>query len=160
MRAKDQGSSGSVIAPLVGLSVGLLALGGSIEIARMAEQLGPKVGDQVAFGLDTRSQIVSKEILAVARADGSACRLDIALMQKSGGSLIVEERGPGSPRLYRVHWSGRATAADGGNCGSAVDLRLNDGQLATLAEAAGGYGLTRRRLVLSTPWATAGASVP
>lgn len=148
-----------MIAPLVGLSVGLLALGGSMEIARMAERFGPRVGDQVAFGLDTRSQIPSQETLAVVRADGSACRLDIALMQKSGGNLIVEERGPGPQRLYRVHWLGRATADDG-NCGAAVDLRLNDGQIATLAEAAGGYGLSRRRLVLSTPWATAGASVP
>ena len=160
MRAKDQGSIGSMIAPLVGLSVGLLVLGGSIEIARMAEQLGPKVGDQVAFGLDARSQIASQETLAVTRADGSPCRLDIAMMQKSGGSLIVEERGPGPQRMYRIHWSGRNTAADDGNCGASVDLRLNDGQIATLAEAVGGYGLVRRRLVLSTPWATAGASVP
>ena len=149
-----------MIAPVVGMAVGLLALGGSIEIARMTDQFGPKVGDQVAFGLDARSQVASQETLAVTRTDGAACKLDIALMQQFGGSLIVEERGPGPQRLYRVHWSGRATAAGGGNCGASVDLRLNDRQIGTLAEAAGGYGLTRRRLVLSTPWATAGASVP
>lgn len=160
MRAKDQGSSGSIIAALVGLTVGLLALGGSIEIARMAAQIGPKVGDQVVFGLDRKSQVASKEVLTVTRTVGSSCRLDIALIQQFGGSLIVEERGPGPQRLYRVHWSGRATAAGGGNCGTAADLRLNETQLATLAEAAGGYGLSRSRLLLSTPWATAGASVP
>ena len=160
MRAKDRRSGGALVAPLVAMILGLVALGGTMEMFHRADRLGARVGDQIAFDLDPKSHVAIQERLAVDRSDGTRCVLDIEVMQNSGGSLIVEERGAEPKRLYRVHWSGRQTSTDGANCGSSADLRMTDPDIATLAEAAGGYGLTRRRLVLTTPWVSAGASRP
>jgi hypothetical protein len=144
MRTDDRKSS-NILGPL--LLTGALALAGvvgAIDLVRAVADLGPRVGDVLAFRTGHSPAINMNARLDVARADQGTCRLDIGVLRLTGGSMVVEQRQPGMPRLYRVHWSGPRTSTDGGNCGVSADLRLRDADMEILALAAGGYGLGRR----------------
>jgi hypothetical protein len=141
------------------MAIGLLALGTVLDLARHIPRLGPVVGDIVAFTPTEARLMDANARIAATRADGSRCTLDAAVMRKTGGSLVVEERHPGLPRTYRAHWSGLRSAADGSDCGSAADLTLRVDDLAALAVAAGGWGVPRQRSGLFASWSGAN-SVP
>jgi hypothetical protein len=74
--------------------------------------------------------------------------LDLATMQKSGGSLVLERRGSEPDRLYRAHWSGLRTSQDAEDCGSQADLVLSRTDIDTLATAAGGFGVDHTSVLL------------
>jgi len=102
-----------------------------------AAEVGPGVGDMVIFKTDATAPFGSPERLVASRQLQASCVLDIGMMQKSGGSLVVEERGAVSANYYRVHWAGPRTSEDATNCGADADLVLSKSDLNSLLTATG-----------------------
>jgi hypothetical protein len=118
----------------------LAAASGVASLARQVAELGPQVGDMVAFNPARPSPFDGTTHLTAVRPNRETCVLDMAVLQRSGGSLVVEERGAGPNRFYRLHWAGPRTSDDATNCGSDADLRLSQTDMNTIAMAASGFG--------------------
>lgn len=143
MRTDHGKTSGGVLtALLLAAVVSLSGVAGAMKLAQTAVNLDPGVGDIIAFDTkaaisdDTQSQTV------VARDGEGECMLDLDTLHKTGGSLIVEERAPGDPAAYQVHWAGKRSSPGWYDCGSSAELTLDDANLDVLAIAAGGWGPT------------------
>jgi hypothetical protein len=119
----------------------VVAIWGVQGIAHQAEALGPQVGDVVSFDPAHRSPFTSTAKLTADRPDRASCELDVAFMQKSGGSLVVNQKETAPTRIYRAHWVGPRTSESTGDCGADAELTLSPADLAALAAAAGGLGL-------------------
>jgi hypothetical protein len=119
----------------------LAVVSGMAGIVHRVAELGPRVGDLVDFDPMHRAPFTSDARLTAYRPQQAACVLDVATMQKSGGSLVLEHRGSEPDRLYQAHWSGRRTSQDANDCGSQADLVLSRNDIDTLATAAGGFGV-------------------
>jgi hypothetical protein len=118
----------------------LAAVSGMASLARQAAEFGPGVGDIVTFRPGGPSLFDSAARLTADREGQASCVLDLGLMQKSGGSLVVEQRGAATDRFYRAHWAGPRTSEDATNCGTEADLVLSRTDMAALALAASGPG--------------------
>ncbi len=126
----------------------MAVLSGVLGLADLVRVSGPAVGDVVAFdanpgvpeGLPTR--------LSVLRADGTSCQLDLNVMQRVHGSLIVDAAIGESPHAYRLHWAGTHSSLDRDDCGSAADIIASDRVMAALLIATGGVGIGPDKLVL------------
>jgi hypothetical protein len=119
----------------------LAVVSGMAGIVHQAAEFGPRVGDLVSFDPANRAPFTSDARLAAGRPQQTACVLDVATMQKSGGSLVLESRGSGPDRLYHVHWAGSPTSQEADDCGRQADLVLSRIDIDTLATAAGGFGV-------------------
>ena len=108
------------------------------------------VGDIIAFTAPSSEPAAYNSRLIVHRQDQFGCVLDLNLLRRSGGSLIVESQF-GTGKNFMVHWAGKRTTADTASCGERADLIVDAGDLDILALAAGGYGVGRKR----TPFAAA-----
>jgi hypothetical protein len=94
----------------------------------------------VAFDPTRHAFFDNVVVLTVARAGQATCDLDTAVLQRSGGSFLVEQRASGSGNHYRTHWAGPRTSAGANDCGTDADLALTRLELNSLAVAAGGFG--------------------
>jgi hypothetical protein len=158
MRANDTKSSGAGTVLLSIAAVGLAGMVGTIGLIHQVGELGPKVGDIVAFDpLDGMSRDMHARIAAIPadNSPGVACVLDVHAMHANGGSVIIEAREPRSTFAYRVHWSGERSSNDGADCGGSADLMVNIEDVETLAMAAGGYGVPDSKR-LGNFWRTTG----
>ena len=126
---------------LLAAAMVLAVVSGMAGIVRQAAQFGPAVGDLVAFDPTHRAPFESNVRLTANRLQQAACDLDVATMQQSGGSFMLERRGGAPDRRYQVHWSGPRTSPDAQDCGSQADLVLSRTDIDTLATAAGGFGV-------------------
>jgi len=72
--------------------------------------------------------------------------LDLNVLRRSGGSLVVEGQVSETTGTFRVHWAGQRTSADTANCGEDAILILEKRELDILAMRAGGYGADQKRL--------------
>jgi hypothetical protein len=126
---------------LVVAAVLLTAVSGMAGIVQKAAELGPQVGDLVAFDPAHPASFESEARLTADRPRQASCVLDVAMLQRTGGSLVVEQRGLGPDRSYRAHWAGLRTSADADDCGTDADLTLSRIDIDTLAAAAGGFGV-------------------
>lgn len=126
----------------------LAVVSGMAGIVHQVAELGPNVGDVVAFDPAHRAEFESNARLTAARPHQTACVLDVATLQQSGGSLVLERRGGGPDRIYRAHWSGLRTSRDTQDCGSQADLVLTQPDIDTLATAAGGFGADHTSVLL------------
>jgi hypothetical protein len=155
MRANENKSNGlgSVLLGMAALA--LAGMVGTIGLLQHVGQLGPKVGDIVAFEpVDSFSRDMKARVEAIS-ADtrhASRCVLDVQAMHASGGSLVIESRQPQTQRGFRVHWAGRQSSDDGADCGSSAELLLNQDDLEVLAMAAGGFGVTAAKLARGSMW--------
>jgi hypothetical protein len=130
----------SVLLPAVGgLASTLLSLTAAHAIVQMT-YLTNYVGDIVSFVPSSNPPVEDGVRLIVHRRDQFGCILDLDVLRRSGGSLIVEGQVSEAVERYEVHWAGERTAADTGNCGKSADLILDGEQLDILATGAGGYG--------------------
>jgi len=127
----------------------LAVVSGMAGIVHQVAELGPRVGDLVAFDPASPAPFTSDARLTAHRLRQAACVLDVATLQKSGGSLVLERRGSGPDRLYHAHWSGSRTSPDADNCGSQADLVLSRNDIDTLATAAGGFGVEHTSVLLA-----------
>jgi hypothetical protein len=107
-------------------------------LARRAAEMGPGVGDIVAFKPGVSAPFGSPARLIASRPEKESCVLDVGMIQQSGGSLVVEQRGVVAGTTYRAHWAGPRTSEDATNCGPEADLELSKGDLNLLAISAGG----------------------
>jgi hypothetical protein len=157
MRANHSNSSGIGTVVLGILAIGLAGMAGTIGLIHSIGEFGPGVGDIVSFDpLDPMSRNVHTRLTAIP-ADGQpgvACVLDIRAMHAAGGSLVIEQRQPGTEFGYRVHWVGGASSGDPADCASPADLLVNLEDIETLAMAAGGYGVPANRHI-GPVWRTA-----
>ncbi|MGE0222678.1 MAG: hypothetical protein AB7F35_03150 [Acetobacteraceae bacterium] len=152
MASKDRNSTRSLAGPLAGMAVALFGLGMMLDLVHRLARSRPTVGDMIVFTPRPPGRMDSKVEVTARLTDGSECKLEIAAIRESGGSLVVEERRPGPPELFRAHWSGMRTAAGPANCGTRADLWLRIEDLANMAQAAGGWGVGTRRTVMLPPW--------
>ena len=146
------------------LSVAAIALAGAVGMISLVREVGdlrPKVGDIVSFDpLEQFSRDMKAQIAAIP-ANGEptvACMLDVRAMHAGGGSVVIEAREPEVPRAYRVHWAGARTSYGGTDCGTSADLLLDQEDLSILAMAAGGYGVSAKKLAASSLWRSAEAA--
>lgn len=115
----------------------------TIGFHRLADSLEPQPGDIISFP-GTRIPSIRTVLITVSRLGepgGRMCVLDLPVMQKSGGSLIVEAARSKPDRSFQVHWTGVRTSNGQGDCGGSVDLLLNSAQMSALAFASGGMGV-------------------
>lgn len=124
----------------------LAVASGMAGIVRQVAEIGPRVGDLVTFDPLHHVVFESSAQLTARRPGNGECVLNIATIQRSGGSLVVERRSAGADRLYQAHWSGVRTSADPNDCGRDADLVLSSIDLDTLATAAGGFGVDHSSL--------------
>ena len=126
--------------------VAIIAMHKVTELARAT----PRVGDILAF---VPSPVVPSDEdtnLLVDRQDQFGCVLDLNVLRRSGGSLIVETEIGGDARNFRVHWAGSRTSDNTANCGGNADLIIDRRDLDILALSAGGYGVGRKRMPVFT----------
>jgi hypothetical protein len=123
-------------------AVTLLAAGyGAAGLARHVAEFGPKVGDIVAFDPAHLAGFDSEARLTVDRPGQDGCEIDLGLLRRSGGSLVLERRGAGPEHVYRAHWAGAHTSKDQRtDCGNSTDVMLAPTDLNALVAAAGGFG--------------------
>jgi hypothetical protein len=67
--------------------------------------------------------------------------IDVRVMQKFGGSLVIEATHAEHDDTFDVHWAGLRTSDGQQDCGSSTDFLLNRGQVTELIFAAGGKGV-------------------
>jgi hypothetical protein len=126
--------------------VAIIATAGILLIAsllRAADRGAAQTGDIIAFPA-TQVPSVGTAAFAARRAivaGSMSCVLDVQTMQRSGGSLVVENSQFEPGRMFRVHWAGGRTSRGRDDCGSSADLLLNSNQIAALIFAAGGTGV-------------------
>ncbi len=129
----------AILLCVTGLVVaGLLAL---------ADHLAPQVGDIIAFPPSNRPSISTASITvspAVPRSHAT-CVLDVPVMQRFGGSLVIEATQSKPARNFLVHWAGLLTSHGRDSCGDSADLLLDSAQMAELIFAAGGTGAKTAR---------------
>ena len=110
---------------------------------RLANDWEPQTGDIISFPA-TKIPSISNASITVNPAGASgnrSCVLDVHIMQKSGGSLVVEATRFEPDRGFQVHWAGARTSEGREDCGDSVDLLLSGAQIGTLIFAAGGTGV-------------------
>ena len=139
MPIKNDILAGVLLPAVGGLASTLLALTAAQAIAKMTD-LTTYIGEIVSFIPSTNPPVQDGVRLIVHRRDQFGCILDLDVLRRSGGSLIVEGQVSEAVERYEVHWAGERTAADTGNCGKSADLILDGEQLDILATGAGGYG--------------------
>jgi hypothetical protein len=130
---------------IIGAGCMVVALTAMNAIAAMTN-LTPNVGDIVAFAVTSNQPTEDATRLIVRRPDRYGCVLDLGVLHRSGGSLIVESQVTEAAGSFRVHWAGGRTSADAANCGDQADLVLDGRELDMLAFSAGGYGAGQKHL--------------
>jgi hypothetical protein len=126
----------------------LAAVSGVTALAQKVVEFGPQVGDLVAFDPARPAPVDSLARVTANRPRLASCVLDVAIIQRSGGSLVVEQRASGPDRFYRAHWAGARTSDDLGDCGTEADLVLSMIDINALATAAGGFGVNHVSVLL------------
>jgi hypothetical protein len=112
-------------------------------LSRLASELEPQIGDIISFPTANMPPN-STAIIQADQADaspGRRCVLDLHIMQRSGGSLMIEGALIKPSHRFRVHWAGTRTSDGRDDCGRSADLLLNSVQVAALVFAAGGTGV-------------------
>ena len=124
------------------------ALSAFVTTANLVRVRGPAVGDIVAFDANVAIPDELPQRLQVARTDGSACELDLSVMQRVHGSLIVDGAADTSMGAFQLHWAGAQTSQGGNDCGPAADIVASDRAMSTLLVAAGGVGIGQDKQAL------------
>ncbi len=143
------GRSNKLVMLAVGAGLfGMALLTGLLGLADLVRVSGPAVGDVVAFDANLGVPADLPTRLNVVRADGTQCQLDLEVMQRVHGSLIVDAATSEAPHSYRLHWAGTHSSLDGRDCGAAAEIVASDTVMATLLAATGGVGIGPQKQVL------------
>jgi hypothetical protein len=146
MPAPNQTVARMLIPVMIGAGCMIAALAAVNAIAAMAG-LTPNIGDIVSYAPSRDDpRVADGARLIVHRMGQFGCVLDLDILRRSGGSLVVEAQLVDAPGKFRVHWAGERTSADAGNCGEQADLILDRRMLDLLALSAAGYGVGQKRL--------------
>jgi hypothetical protein len=145
MPPKNDIPAGILLPAIWGLGSALLALTAVQAMARMTYMTTP-IGEIVSFIPSADQSDEDGVRLIVHRPDQFGCVLDLSILRRSGGSLIVERQVTKPAGRFQVHWAGERTAADTGNCGKSADLILDRRELDILATGAIVDAAERKRL--------------
>ncbi|WP_428535463.1 hypothetical protein [Rhodopila sp.] len=119
----------------------LLAVAVAVNAVVALACAAPRVGDIVAFVPSATMASGDGTRLVAHRSGRADCILDLGVLRRSGGSLVVDTQLFGDAGDFRVHWAGPRTSDDPRNCGGDVDLIVGQRELNILALAAGGWGV-------------------
>ncbi len=123
--------------------VAVIAVNTITQLARTT----PHVGDILVFAPSAVVPVGDDDTrLLVHRQDQFGCVLDLNVLRRSGGSLVIETEIGGNTKNFRVHWAGDRTSGDTGNCGADANLVIDHRDLSILALAAGDYGISHKRI--------------
>jgi hypothetical protein len=136
MHDKSIRNLGSTIGTVAALLVSAIALNLIVRIVHTT----PHVGDIVAFAPSTALPADDGTRLIVHRQDQFGCVLDLNVLRRTGGSLVIENQLDAPPGRFAAHWAGPRTSADAADCGSQADLIVDRLDLEILSMSAGGYG--------------------
>jgi hypothetical protein len=145
MRPTKDSTARILLPAIIGLACLSLIVGAASAIAAMTHAT-PRVGDIVAFTPVAGQPVEGSTRLIVNRPNQFGCVLDLGIIRRSGGSLVVESEMTDAAGSFRVHWAGQRTSSDTGNCGDHADLILDGMELDLLALSAGGYGTDQKRM--------------
>lgn len=152
MQARHHEAASLVTTAVLAVVVALVGLGGAIRLAQSAANLGPQVGDILAFEPSRHLNYDSPPQVIADRGKMPQCVLDVGVIHRLGGSLIIESRSPMPNRIYRVHWAGQHSSNGSTDCGASAELQLSTENLDVLALAAGGYGVSHQQRAANTVW--------
>lgn len=139
MQSTDHRNSGQLYTTLFGTVAAALGMIVIVTVSlRLTDALRPQNGDIIIFVPANGDSVIDATPVAerVGRSPGAFCILDPNVMERSGGSLIIEATKPGDTRGYRVHWAGGRTSSSGGDCGGSADLLLTPDDTSILLLAA------------------------
>jgi hypothetical protein len=142
--------AGHAVQTAIAGAAGVLASALALSVILRLAQTTPHVGDIVAFVPSSAARANEGAPLLVHRQDQFGCVLDLNVLRRSGGSLIVEAQAGAGVGGFRVHWAGVRTSDDPGNCGSEAELTVDRLDLDALSLSAGGYGVGPKRSPLFT----------
>ena len=128
----------------IGVAMGATAA----AVARQGALFGPRIGDIVRFDPDHTGPDTGGLTVIAARPDGSTCAIDLDLLRRNGGSMVLERVEPNRARPWGAHWAGSRTTEDARDCGSSADLTISQIDVTILASAAGGYGIDHTPLAV------------
>jgi hypothetical protein len=129
------------LGPAIIASTAVVTAALALNVLARLVQTTPHVGDIIAFPASAIRFYDDTTRLLVHRQDQFGCVLDLNVLHRSGGSLVLETRLSGEMSSFRTHWAGARTSDDPGNCGSDAELVLDRLDLDILAVAAHGYGI-------------------
>jgi hypothetical protein len=127
--------------PTIAAATGMLVVALALDVMVRLAHTTPQLGDIVAFAPSASAPADDGARLLVHRQDQFGCVLDLNVLRRSGGSMVLETQLSVQGNNFRVHWAGTRTSDDPGNCGSDADLILDRLDLEILSLAAGGYGM-------------------
>lgn len=64
------------------------------------------------------------------------CMFDLRVVERSGGSIVVDATQFDPALSYHVHWAGPRTSNDADDCGQTAELRVSPDLIAALSMAA------------------------
>lgn len=158
MQAKHHEITGLITTAVLAVVVALVGLGGAIRLAQSAAELGPQVGDILSFEPNHKISYENPAQIAADRPGLSQCLLDIEVMHRLGGSLVIEARSARPNRIFSLHWAGRHSSQGPSDCGGSAELKLSQDDLDILALAVGGYGVSHQKLAVNALWQSGGSA--
>ena len=144
MRTTKHKSIGGLI-QAVAVAALVMAAGVAGNVAGTYVHSAPLVGHIVAFEASAKVGSDAATSMVVHRRDRSDCVIELNVIRRVGGSLVVETQ-IGGTGMFRVHWAGPRTSNDSADCGSDADLIVGRHDLDILASSAGGYGTGQGRV--------------
>ena len=129
------------LGPAIVAAASVLATAVALNVIVGLAYITPHVGDIVAFR-PTQTAPFEAARLIVHRPDQLGCVLDLNVLRRSGGSLVIETQTDTPGRTFRVHWAGPRTSDEPSNCGKEADLVVDRLDLDILSMSAGGYGVS------------------
>jgi hypothetical protein len=125
--------------PAVAVAASIMAAGVAGNVLGTYINGTLEIGHIIAFEPSPMDEAGTDTRLVVQRTDESDCVLDLNMLRRFGGSLLVESRITGEAAGFRAHWAGQHTSNDS-DCGADATLIVGRPALDLLAAAAGGYG--------------------
>jgi hypothetical protein len=133
--------SNELYATLAGVAlVGLILVLTIVSILRLADDLGPHIGDIIKFNPAKKISTDLQERMVVTPGGGLTsipCVLDPRTMLASGGSLVIEAVQFKPEPRYRVDWVGVHTSDGRIDCGAEAEFLLSKPDIVALLVAAG-----------------------
>jgi hypothetical protein len=137
MRTTDKPFQG-VQAPAILVALAALSLSAAAAAARM-QPPALQLGDIVAFAPASAPGTTAGGRLLVHRPGQFGCVLDLRVLRRSGGSLVVDGKlTAAGPDTWRLHWAGGRTSRDPADCGPEAELILNAEDIRMLAASGRG----------------------
>jgi hypothetical protein len=141
MKPTEDDKSNELYIALAGVGfVALILVLTIVSALRLADDLGPHIGDIIKFNPVKKISTDLQELITVTpdgHRTGAPCVLDPRTMRASGGSLVIEAVQPKPDARYRVDWAGVHTSDGQADCGAEAEFLLSQSDIVALLLVAG-----------------------